>query len=174
MFEYITKSIIPIVVVIILIYGMIKGKKVYEWFLDGVKDGLLVCVRIFPCLLAMIVAVQIFKNSNLLYLLNKTISPLSNFIGLPEEVVPLVLIKPISGSGAIGMFTEIIKTYGADTFIGLVASVIMGTTETIFYTISVYFGAANIKKIRHTLWAAIMADITAIITAIIIVNWMLL
>ena len=173
MFEYITKSIIPIVVVIILIYGMIKGKKVYEWFLDGVKDGFLVCVRIFPCLLAMIVAVQIFKNSNLLYLLNKTISPLSNFIGLPEEVVPLVLIKPISGSGAIGMFTEIIKTYGADTFIGLVASVIMGTTETIFYTISVYFGAANIKKIRHTLWAAIMADITAIITAIIIVNWMM-
>lgn len=173
MFDYITKSIIPIVVVIILVYGMIKDKKVYEWFLDGVKDGLGVCVRIFPCLLAMIVAVQIFKNSNLLYLVNKAISPLSNFIGLPEEVVPLVLIKPISGSGAIGMFTEIVKTYGADTFIGLVASVIMGTTETIFYTISVYFGAANIKKIRHTLWAAIMADITAIITAIIVVNWMM-
>ena len=173
MFEYITKSIIPVVVVIILIYGMIKGKKVYEWFLDGVKDGLGVCIRIFPCLLAMIVAVQIFKNSNLLYLVNKAISPFSNFIGLPEEVVPLVLIKPISGSGAIGMFTEIVKTYGADTFIGLVASVIMGTTETIFYTISVYFGAANIKKIRHTLWAAIMADITAIIVAIIVVNWMM-
>lgn len=173
MFDYITKSIIPTVVVIILVYGMIKGKKVYEWFLDGVKDGLGVCIRIFPCLLAMIVAVQIFKNSNLLYLVNKAISPFSNFIGLPEEVVPLVLIKPISGSGAIGMFTEIVKTYGADTFIGLVASVIMGTTETIFYTISVYFGAANIKKIRHTLWAAIMADITAIITAIIVVNWMM-
>lgn len=173
MFDYITKSIIPIVVVIILVYGMIKGKKVYEWFLDGVKDGLGVCIRIFPCLLAMIVAVQIFKNSNLLYLVNKAISPFSNFIGLPEEVVPLVLIKPISGSGAIGMFTEIVKTYGADTFIGLVASVIMGTTETIFYTISVYFGAANIKKIRHTLWAAIMADITAIIVAIIVVNWMM-
>lgn len=173
MFEYMTKSIIPVVVVIILVYGMIRGKKVYEWFLDGVKDGLGVCIRIFPCLLAMIVAVQIFKNSNLLYLVNKTISPLSNLIGLPEEVVPLVLIKPISGSGAIGMFTEIIKTYGADTFIGLVASVIMGTTETIFYTISVYFGAAKIKKIRHTLWAAIMADITAIITAIIVVNWMM-
>ena len=173
MFDYITKSLIPIVVVIILVYGMIKGKKVYEWFLDGVKDGLGVCIRIFPCLLAMIVAVQIFKNSNLLYLVNKAISPFSNFIGLPEEVVPLVLIKPISGSGAIGMFTEIVKTYGADTFIGLVASVIMGTTETIFYTISVYFGAANIKKIRHTLWAAIMADITAIIVAIIVVNWMM-
>lgn len=174
MFEYITKSIIPVVVMIILFYGMIKGKKVYEWFLEGVKDGLGVCMRIFPSLLAMIVAVQIFKNSNLLELVNKAIAPLSGAIGLPEEVVPLVLIKPISGSGAIGMFTEIIKTYGADTFIGLVASVIMGTTETIFYTISVYFGAAKIKKIRHTLWAAIIADITAVITAVIVVNWMLL
>ncbi|MGL4571483.1 MAG: spore maturation protein [Clostridium sp.] len=170
----ITKSIIPIIVVLILGYGMIKRRKVYEWFVEGAKDGLKVCLRIFPCLLAMLVAVQIFKNANLLDLVNKLVSPMSNAIGLPEEVVPLVLIKPISGSGAIGMFTDIIKTYGADTFIGLVASVIMGTTETIFYTITVYFGAANIKKIRHTLWAAIIADITAVITAVVVVNWMLL
>lgn len=169
-----TKSIIPITVVIILGYGMIKGRKVYEWFLEGAKDGLMVCLKIFPCLLAMLVAVQIFKNANLLELVNKLVAPLSGAIGLPQEVVPLVLIKPISGSGAIGMFTDIIKTYGADTFIGLVASVIMGTTETIFYTITVYYGAAKIKKIRHTLWAAVIADITAIIVAIFVVNWMLL
>ncbi|WP_338630967.1 spore maturation protein [Clostridium baratii] len=169
-----TKSIIPITVVIILGYGMIKGRKVYEWFLEGAKDGLMVCLKIFPCLLAMLVAVQIFKNTNLLDLVNKLVAPLSGAIGLPQEVVPLVLIKPISGSGAIGMFTDIIKTYGADTFIGLVASVIMGTTETIFYTITVYYGAAKIKKIRHTLWAAVIADITAIIVAIFVVNWMLL
>lgn len=169
-----TKSIIPIIVVIILGYGMIKGRKVYEWFLEGAKDGLMVCLKIFPCLLAMLVAVQIFKNANLLDLVNKLVAPLSGAIGLPQEVVPLVLIKPISGSGAIGMFTDIIKTYGADTFIGLVASVIMGTTETIFYTITVYYGAAKIKKIRHTLWAAVIADITAIIVAIFVVNWMLL
>lgn len=169
-----TKSIIPIIVVIILGYGMIKGRKVYEWFLEGAKDGLMVCIKIFPCLLAMLVAVQIFKNANLLELVNKLVAPLSGAIGLPQEVVPLVLIKPISGSGAIGMFTDIIKTYGADTFIGLVASVIMGTTETIFYTITVYYGAAKIKKIRHTLWAAVIADITAIIVAIFVVNWMLL
>lgn len=174
MFSYITKSIIPVIVVVILIYGMIKGRKVYEWFIEGVKDGLGVCFRIFPCLLAMLVAVQIFKNANLLDLVNKLVAPFSGAIGLPEEVVPLVLIKPISGSGAVGMFTEIIKTYGSDTFIGLLASVIMGTTETIFYTITVYFGAAKIKKIRHTLWAAIIADITAIIVAIIVVNWMLI
>ncbi|AQM59774.1 spore maturation protein [Clostridium baratii] len=169
-----TKSIIPITVVIILGYGMIKGRKVYEWFLEGAKDGLMVCLKIFPCLLAMLVAVQIFKNANLLDLVNKLVAPLSGAIGLPQEVVPLVLIKPISGSGAIGMFTDIIKTYGADTFIGLVASVIMGTTETIFYTITVYYGAAKIKKIRHTLWAAVIADTTAIIVAIFVVNWMLL
>lgn len=169
-----TKSIIPITVIIILGYGMIKGRKVYEWFLEGAKDGLMVCLKIFPCLLAMLVAVQIFKNANLLDLVNKLVAPLSGAIGLPQEVVPLVLIKPISGSGAIGMFTDIIKTYGTDTFIGLVASVIMGTTETIFYTITVYYGAAKIKKIRHTLWAAVIADITAIIVAIFVVNWMLL
>ncbi len=174
MFSYITKSIIPIIVVIILFYGMIKGRKVYEWFIEGAKEGLFVCMRIFPYLLAMIVAVQIFKGANLLELVNNIISPLSRAIGLPEEVVPLVLIKPISGSGAVGMFTEIIKTYGADTFIGLVASVIMGTTETIFYTITVYYGAAKIKKIRHTLWAAVIADITAIIVAITVVNWIIL
>ena len=174
MFSYITKSIIPIIVVIILFYGIIKGRKVYEWFIEGAKEGLFVCMRIFPYLLAMIVAVQIFKGANLLDLVNNIISPLSRAIGLPEEVVPLVLIKPISGSGAVGMFTEIIKTYGADTFIGLVASVIMGTTETIFYTITVYYGAAKIKKIRHTLWAAVIADITAIIAAITVVNWIIL
>lgn len=174
MFSYITKSIIPIIVVIILFYGMIKGRKVYEWFIEGAKEGLFVCMRIFPYLLAMIVAVQIFKSANLLELVNNIVSPLSRAIGLPEEVVPLVLIKPISGSGAVGMFTEIIKTYGADTFIGLVASVIMGTTETIFYTITVYYGAAKIKRIRHTLWAAVIADITAIIAAITVVNWIIL
>lgn len=174
MFSYITKSIIPIIVVIILFYGMVKGRKVYEWFIEGAKEGLFVCMRIFPYLLAMIVAVQIFKSANLLELVNNIVSPLSIAIGLPEEVVPLVLIKPISGSGAVGMFTEIIKTYGADTFIGLVASVIMGTTETIFYTITVYYGAAKIKRIRHTLWAAVIADITAIIAAITVVNWIIL
>lgn len=174
MLSYITRSIVPIIVLIILAYGMIKGRKVYEWFLEGAKEGLFVCLRIFPCLLAMLVAVQIFKNANLLDILNQLITPISRAIGLPSEVVPLVLIKPISGSGAVGMFTDIVKTYGPDTFIGLVASVIMGTTETIFYTITVYFGAVKIKKIRHTLWAAVLADIAAIISAVIVVNWIIL
>ena len=134
---YITKSIIGIIVLFIIGYGMVKGGKVYEWFIEGAKDGLMVCVRIFPYLLAMIVAVNIFKAANLLDMLNNLLSPLANAIGLPKEIIPLVLIKPLSGSGAQGIFANLIQTYGADTKIGLIASVIMGTTETIFYTVTV-------------------------------------
>lgn len=170
MFNYITKSIIPIIVLVIITYGMFKGRKVYEWFIEGAKDGLQVCLNIFPYLLAMIIAVNIFREANLLQMLNNIIAPVVGLIGLPKEIIPLVLIKPLSGSGAIGILTDILKTYGPDTNIGLIASVIMGTTETIFYTITVYFGAVRIKKIRHTLWAAILAEITAIISAIFMVN----
>ena len=174
MFQYITKSIIPIIVVIIITYGMIKGRKVYEWFVEGAKEGLKVCLNIFPYLLAMIIAVSIFREAKLLDLLNNMISPISSLIGLPKEIVPLVLVKPLSGSGALGILTDIVKTYGPDSYIGLIASVIMGTTETIFYTITVYFGAIQIKKIRHTLWAAVLADLTAIIISIFLVSKLLI
>ena len=174
MFQYITKSIIPIIVVIIITYGMIKGRKVYEWFVEGAKEGLKVCLNIFPYLLAMIIAVNIFREAKLLDLLNNMISPISSLIGLPKEIVPLVLVKPLSGSGALGILTDIVKTYGPDSYIGLIASVIMGTTETIFYTITVYCGAVQIKKIRHTLWAAVLADLTAIIISIFLVSKILM
>lgn len=170
MFNYILKSIIPIIFLIIILYGMIKGRKVYEWFVDGAKDGLVTCVKIFPYLLAMILAVRIFKEAGLLDFVNNMLEPFGKIIGLPKEIIPLVLIKPLSGSGAIGVFTEILRQYGADSIIGLIASVIMGTTETIFYTITVYYGAVKIKKIRHTLWSAIMADMMAIIIAVTLVR----
>ena len=170
MFQYITKSIIPIIVIVIITYGMIKGKKVYEWFIEGAKDGLKVCLNIFPYLLAMIIAVNIFREAKLLDILNNLISPVSSLIGLPKEIVPLVLVKPLSGSGALGILTDIVKTYGPDSYIGLIASVIMGTTETIFYTVTVYFGAVQIKKIRHTVWAAVLADLTAIIVSVLLVS----
>ena len=169
MFEYITKSIIPIIIIIIITYGMIKGTKVYEWFIEGAKEGLKVCINIFPYLLAMIIAVNIFREAKLLDILNNMISPIAGVIGLPKEVIPLVLIKPLSGSGAMGILTDILKNYGPDSYIGLIASVIMGTTETIFYTVTVYFGAVQIKKVRHTVWAALLADMTAIIVSIFIV-----
>jgi spore maturation protein B len=174
MFNYLSKSIIPVIFLLIITYGMFKGRKVYEWFIEGAKEGLNVVLRIFPYLLAMIIAVQIFKDAKLMDLLNNLIAPLSNMIALPKDLIPLLLIKPLSGSGAIGVFTDIIKSVGPDTRTGLIASVVMGSTETIFYTITVYFGAVKVKKIRHTLWAAVFADITAIIMAIFMVDKFLL
>lgn len=167
---YLSNSLIPIIVLIIVVYGMFKGRKVYEWFVEGAKEGLEVCFRIFPALLAMIVAVRIFKDSNMINYINQIIEPVLQIIGMPNEVVPLAIVKPLSGSGALGIFTDILNTVGPDTRTGLIASVLMGTTETIFYTITVYFGAVGIKKTRHTLWATTMADLVSIILAITLVG----
>lgn len=160
------QCIIPIIVLGIIILGFIKGVKVYECFIEGAKDGIGICIRIFPYLLAMLLAVGLIRESGVMEFLIKKMSVITMRIDLPSEVVPLILMKPLSGSGSLGVFTEIIKTYGPDTYIGILASIIMGTTETIFYTVSVYFGSVKIKKIRHTLWVALMADMVAIISAI--------
>ncbi|WP_125154575.1 spore maturation protein [Clostridium rectalis] len=168
-----TNIIIPIIIMFTIVYGMINKVKVYECFIEGAKEGVSICFKIFPCLLAMILAVSILRESKILDYLIGFINPVVKYIGLPGEVVPLVLVKPLSGSGALGVFTDIINQYGADSYIGRVASTIMGSTETIFYTLTVYFGSVGIKKIRHTLWAAILADLTAIIMAVIVVNFIL-
>lgn len=168
--SYLGNSLIPIILLLIVGYGMFKGRKVYEWFIEGAKEGLDVCFRIFPALLAMIVAVRIFRDSNMIEYTNRLLEPVLNLIGMPAEVMPLALIKPLSGSGALGVFTDILNTVGPDSRTGLIASVLMGTTETIFYTITVYFGAVGIKKIRHTLWATTFADLVSLILAITLVG----
>ncbi|AYF54041.1 spore maturation protein [Clostridium sp. K25] len=166
--RYFIISIVPILIGFIVIYGMIKGVKIYECFIEGARDGLKLCFNIYPYLLAMLIAVGVFRGSGALGYFISFIRPIVKFIGLPPEVVPLIMVKPLSGSGAQGVFMDILNQYGADTYIGLVASIIIGSTETIFYTLTVYFGAINIKKIRHTVWAAVMADLTAVIAAVII------
>ena len=145
----------------IVIYGMTKGVRVYECFIEGAREGMRICINIFPYMLAMLLAMD--------YIID-FVNPIVKYIGLPGEVLPLVFMKPLSGSGALGIYTDIITNYGADSYIGKVASVIMGSTETIFYTLTVYFGAVGIKKIRHTLWAAIIADISAVIFSVIILS----
>jgi spore maturation protein B len=159
-------AIIPLIILFVICYGMKSGIKVYDCFVEGAKEGLTVCYKIFPYLLAMIVAVSVFRESRALDFIMVMLTPVVKLIGLPSELIPLVLVKPLSGSGALGIYMEILKNYGPDTYIGRVASIIMGSTETIFYTITIYFGAVGIKKIRHTLWAAIIADLVAIIMAI--------
>jgi spore maturation protein B len=169
--NYIFICIIPIIILLVTLYGVSKGVKVYECFVEGAKEGLGICLRIFPYLLAMLVAVNVFREAKALDYLILVMEPVVKLIGLPSEIVPLIMIKPLSGSGAIGVFTDILKQYGPDSQIGIIASIIMGGTETIFYTITVYYGAVGIKKIRHTLWAAIMADLTSIIMAVTITRF---
>lgn len=170
--DYIIKAIIPIIIVSITTYGVIKKVKVYECFVEGAKEGLTISVRIFPYLLAMLVAVGVFRESKALDYFIYLIKPIVKLIGLPPEVVPLVLIKPLSGSGALGIFAEILNNFGADSYIGRISSIIIGSTETIFYTLTVYFGAIGIKKIRHTLWVAVMADMICVIMAVTLVRLM--
>lgn len=171
-FNYFIKSIIAIIILAVIVYGKVKGVKVYDCFVEGAKDGLSICLRIFPYLLAMLVAIAVFRESKALDYFTTLVKPVVQLIGLPPELVPLVLVKPLSGSGALGVLSDILIKYGADSYIGRLSSVIMGTTETIFYTLTVYFGAVHIKKIRHTLWAAVLADMTAIIMAILLTRMM--
>lgn len=164
--DYIIKAIIPMIIGTVVLYGVIKKVKVYECFIEGAKEGLGVCLRIFPYLLAMLIAINCFKASGAMNYLIGLIKPVVGFVGIPPEIVPLILIKPLSGSGAIGVFTDIVNTYGPDSFIGFLSSVIMGGTETIFYTLTVYFGAVGVKKIRHSLWVALLVDFCAVIFAV--------
>jgi len=172
-FQYIVKAIIPIIIGAVVIYGVNKKVKVYECFVEGAKDGINICVKIFPYLLAMLLAVNCFRASGAMEYVINLIKPIVKVVGIPPEIVPLVFIKPLSGSGAIGVYTDIVKQFGPDSYVGTAASIIMGSTETIFYTLTVYFGAVGIKKIRHSLWVALLVDFCAVIVAVNVAKFIL-
>ncbi|OAT87495.1 spore maturation protein [Candidatus Arthromitus sp. SFB-turkey] len=162
----ISSSFIPIIILFIVSYGVFKKVKVYEVFVEGAKDGLKICKNIFPYLLCMLLAIKVFRESGILEYIINFIEPFTNVLGVPKEVITQIFIKPLSGSGALGIFTDNMKNFGPDSFLGVLSSVLMGSTETIFYTIALYFGAVKIKKIRHTLWTAILSEIIGVILAI--------
>ncbi len=158
--------IIPLIILIILVYGYLKGVKVYDAFIEGARDGLIITFKILPYIAAMLLAVGMLRSSGGLDFMLYILRPLTNAAVIPEEVVPLIIMKPLSGSGALGVLADILKTSGADSHAGVLASIIMSSTETIFYTITVYFGSVGIKNIRHTLAAALVADAAGLAAAI--------
>ncbi|AFK85675.1 MULTISPECIES: spore maturation protein [Thermoanaerobacterium] len=166
MLKSISEFIIPAIMLLIPAYGLIKHVKVYEVFLDGAKEGINTIIKIFPALLAMLVAVGVLRASGTLDIFAKWISPLTAKIGMPSDVVPLALIRPLSGSGALGIATELIKSHGPDSFTAKLASVMYGSTETTFYVLAVYFGSVGVKKMRHSIVAGIAADIAAILSSV--------
>lgn len=159
---------VPLIMIFILVYGYIKDVKLYEVFIEGAKDGLSISVKILPFLLTMLFAIAIFRESGALKIIMDVASPFLKLIGIPPEVLPLVLMKPLSGSGSLGITAEIIQKYGPDSLIGRTASTMMGSTETIFYTMAVYYGAIGIKKMRHTLPCALIAHLAGVIASCII------
>lgn len=158
--------ILPIVVGAILITSALRGVKLYETFVEGAKGGFLTVFKISPYLLTMLFAIDIFRKSGAMEYLINIIKPIFGVAGMPQGVIPMFLIKPLSGSGALGVMTDIMKTYGVDSLEGRIAAVMMGSTETIFYTISLYFGSCGIKNTRHSLPSAIIAHILGSIAAV--------
>ena len=157
---------IPVIILLFLSYGYYKKIKVYEVFVEGAKEGFEVGVKIIPYLVAMLVAIGMFRASGALDLLTTILSPVTEFIGMPSEVLPMAFMRPLSGSGSIGIMTELMQTHGPDSLIGFMASTMFGSTETTFYVIAVYFGSVNIYKTRYALPAGLLADAAGLVTAV--------
>ncbi len=161
---------IPVIIFLFVGIGMYKKVKVYEVFIEGAKEGFNVALRIIPYLVAMLMAIGIFRASGGMDLLVWMLSPVTNLVGMPAEALPMALMRPLSGSGSIAIMTEIIKTHGPDSLLGLMVSTFFGSTETTFYVLAVYFGSVNIKRTRHALPAGLIADVTGLLMAVFIVR----
>ena len=166
--NYISSIAIPMVILLVIIYGVKQKNKVYDSFIEGVKEGIDVVINIFPTLVGLFVAIGLLRSSGIIELISKILSPLLIALKIPMEIMPLALLRPISGSASMAIATDIMKTYGVDSIIGIISSTIMGATETTLYTIAVYTSAVGIKKIRYVLAAALIADIVGMITSVII------
>ncbi len=170
--NYFSNLAIPFTILIILVYGVIEKNKVFDIFLDGAKEGLEIVVKIFPTLVGLFVAIGALRSSGILDCIIKLICPIINFLGIPTEIMPLAILRPISGSASIAIGSDIMTQYGVDSKIGLIASTIMGSTETTLYTIAVYTSVVGIKKTRFVLISALIGDIVGMLVSVIIWNFM--
>lgn len=166
--NYISIIAIPVVILVIISEALKEKKSVFDIFLKGAFDGAEISLKIFPTLIGLFVAIGMLRSSGVLDFIIKLITPFLTLVNFPSEVVPLALLRPISGSASMAVATDIIKNNGVDSFIGILASVIMGSTETTLYTIAVYTSAVKIKKTRGILFVALTADFTGIIVSLII------
>ena len=168
--NYISNLIIPILVLFIILYGFINKVDVYDTFIEGVKDSFLMIKNLFPTFLAMILAINLFTNSGFLNYLLLILKPVISVMKIPIEILPMIISKPISGSASLAYLNNIFETYGPDSILGTLGSVIQGCTDTTFYVIGLYFGSVGIKKIRYSLFAGLVADLIGIVASIVIVN----
>lgn len=165
-----TDFIIPVFFAVVLIYGLFKKVDIFAEFTTGVTEGLKTVLDIFPALFCLVVTIAVFRASGGMEFISNLLAPFFSAVGFPPECAPLVLLRPFSGSGSIALFEQILAENGADSFAGLVASVILGSSETTFYTISVYFAATKVKNTRYALPSALCGDIAGFILSAVFVR----
>lgn len=165
-----THFVIPIIVLLIIFYGLIKGVEIYDVFLEGVLEGLRMVLKIFPTMFAMVMSVDVLVKSNILSDITILIEPILEYLKFPKELLPLALMRPISGSSSLVLMNEILTTYGTDSYLGRIASIIQGSTDTTIYIITLYFSSIGIKKIKYSLIVGLLADLCAIILSVVVVN----
>lgn len=162
--------VIPAFLFIILVHAMVKRVDVFDTFVEGAKEGFTTSVKLIPYLVAMLVAIGLLRASGALDMLTGLLTPLLTRFNIPGDVVPLAIMRPLSGSGALGITTEILNTHGPDSFVGRVASTMQGSTDTTFFILTVYFGSIGIRRTRHALAVGLCADLAGFIAAIMVCN----
>ena len=165
--NYISNIAVPATILIIIVYGLIEKQQVFDVFLDGAKEGLKIVVTIFPTLLGLFLSINVLRESGIIDAITNIAMPFLNLLKFPSEILPLALLRPISGSASMAVATDIMSKYGVDSLIGLMTSTIMGSTETTLYTIALYTSAVRIKKTRFVLYAALLADFVGMLTSFI-------
>ena len=170
--NFVSNLAMPLIILIIVIYGLKEKRKVFGDFLDGAKEGIGIVLSIFPTLIGLFVAIGALRSSGILDIIIRILNPILSMINFPTELMPLAMLRPISGSSSIAIATDIMANYGTDTELGMMASVIMGSTETTLYTIAVYTSCVKIKKTRFILLAALTADIVGIITSVVVCRFL--
>ncbi|MDD4766201.1 MAG: spore maturation protein [Desulfotomaculaceae bacterium] len=161
---------IPVILLIVPLVAMLRGVKVYETFVDGAEAGFATAIKTIPYLVAMLVAISVFRASGAMEVLVAALSPLLNYVGLPAEVLPHAVMRPLSGGAALGIASDIIKTHGPDSFLGRLVSTMQGSCDTTFYILTLYFGSVGIKKYRYSVILGLVADLTTLIASIFIIN----
>lgn len=165
-----TNYIIPIIVLLIIIYGFYKKVDLYSSFLNGVKEGLQMIIKIFPTIFTMMISVQVLINSNIINDITSYLEPVLNILKFPKELFTLSILRPISGTSSLIVMNDLLKIYTPDSYIGRVASVIQGSTDTTIYILGLYFSTIGIKKTKYALPVGLLADLSAIILSIIVIK----
>ncbi|MEO6435532.1 MAG: nucleoside recognition domain-containing protein [Tepidisphaeraceae bacterium] len=168
-----SKFVIPLMLVMIPLYGMFKRVAVYEEFIAGAKDGFNVAIRILPYLVAILFAIGMFRASGAMQFLTDALRPVLRPLAIPPEILPMAITRPLSGGGSLAVLQDMVKTHGINSIFVKIGGVMYGACETTFYVIAVYFGAVGIKKTRHAIPAGLIADAAGVLLSVYVVKWFL-